>query len=68
VFRFFGWNANFLMMLALAWIPFMSIFSWQWAFWKCPRCGKAFKWIGDLFFPKHCHYCNLSMWAESPDE
>jgi hypothetical protein len=55
VFRFFGWIANFLMMLALAWIPFMSIFSWQWAFSKCPRCDKAFKWIGDLFFPKHCH-------------
>ena len=54
--------------LALVWVSFISIVSWQWAFWKCPRCGQRFKWGGDLFFPKHCHYCNLPMWAESPDE
>jgi hypothetical protein len=53
--------------LALAWIPFISIFSWQWAFWQCPRCGYAFKGIYDPFFPKRCHHCELPMWAESSD-
>ncbi|HET8925784.1 MAG TPA: hypothetical protein VFN26_22565 [Candidatus Acidoferrum sp.] len=70
--RFFHLSGNiwgmFWAILALAWIPFISISSWRWNYWQCPRCGQAFKWNGDLFFPKHCHYCNLPMWAESPDE
>lgn len=53
--------------LVLAWIPFISIFGWQWAFWKCPRCGFAFKGPVDSFFPKRCQYCDLPMWAESAD-
>ena len=72
VFSFFHLSGNIAgvvwVTLALAWIPFMSISSWRWANWKCPRCGQAFKWSYDHFFPKHCHYCNLPMWAESPDE
>ena len=68
VFRFFGWNTDFLMMLILAWIPFMSIFTWQWAFWQCPRCGYAFRGLMDPFFPKQCHHCDLPMWAVSSDE
>jgi hypothetical protein len=54
--------------LVLAWIPLIPIFGWQWAFWKCPRCGFAFKGPLDSFFPKRCQYCDLPMWAESPDE
>ena len=68
LFRLLHWNTNILMILTLAWIPFMSIFSWQWAFWQCPRCGYAFKGKFDAFFPQHCHHCGLPMWAESPDE
>lgn len=67
VFRFFRWNTDIVMILLLAWIPFISIFGWQWAFWQCPRCRYAFKGIYDPFFPKRCHYCDLPMWAESPD-
>lgn len=67
IFRLFGWDWHIASIIMLAWIPFISIFSWQWVFWQCPRCGKAFKWSGDLFFPKYCHYCKLPMWAESPD-
>lgn len=68
VFRLFGWNQKIAMVSILAYIPYMSVVAAQWNYWRCPRCGQAFKWGGDLFFPKRCHYCNLSMWAESPGE
>jgi len=68
LFRLFAWNQKIAMALILAYIPYMSVVAGQWNYWRCPRCGNAFKWSGDLFFPKHCHYCNLPMWAESPDE
>ncbi len=68
VFRLFHWDWHIAMMIALAWIPFIPIVGWQWSNWQCPRCGYAFKGKYDLFFPKRCHYCNLPMWAESPDE
>jgi hypothetical protein len=68
VFRLFDWNQRIAMVFILAYIPYMSVVVGQWNYWQCPRCGKAFKWSGDLFFPKHCHYCNLPMWVESPDE
>jgi len=68
VFRFFDWNQNIAGIIILAWIPFMSIFTWQWAFWQCPRCRYAFRGKYDLFYPKRCHYCELPMWAESPDQ
>lgn len=55
------------LILSLAWLPFMTIFISQWAFWKCPRCGFAFKGPLDTFFPKRCQYCDLPKWAESPD-
>jgi hypothetical protein len=35
----------------------MCVVAARWNYWQCPRCGKAFKWGGDLFFPKNCHYC-----------
>lgn len=53
--------------LLLAWIPFIGLFGWEWALWKCPRCGFAFKGPVDSFFPNRCQYCDLPMWAESPD-
>jgi len=68
IFRLFGWNQNVAMVFVVACIPYMSFVGFQWTFWQCPRCGKAFKGISYLFFPKHCHNCNLPMWAESPDE
>ena len=68
VFGLFHWNPYIATIIVLAWVPSISIFGWQWTNWQCPRCGQAFKWSGDHFFPKHCHYCNLPMWAESPDE
>jgi hypothetical protein len=68
LFRLFGWNQKIAMVFILAYIPYMSVVVGQWNYWQCPRCGKAFKWSGALFFPKHCHYCDLPMWAESPNE
>lgn len=68
LFRLFGWNQKIAMVFILAYIPCMSVVAARWNYWQCPRCGQAFKWGGDLFFPKHCHHCNLPMWAESPDE
>jgi hypothetical protein len=68
VFRLFHWNLDVAMIIMLAWIPFMPILGWQWSFWKCPRCGYAFKGKYDPFFPKRCHYCNLPMWAEYSDQ
>ena len=68
LFRLFGWNQKIAMVFILAYIPYMSVVAGQWNYWQCPRCGNAFKWSGDLFFPKHCHYCDLPMWAESLDE
>jgi hypothetical protein len=68
VFRFLHWNEDIGMMIVLACIPFMPILGWQWAYWQCPRCGYAFKGIYDPFFPKRCHYCDLPVWAESPDQ
>ncbi len=68
LFRFFGWNQKIAMVFILAYVPYMSLVGAQWNHWQCPRCGQAFKWGGDLFFPKNCHYCSLPMWAESPDE
>jgi len=65
VFGLFHWNPYIATIIVLAWVPSISIFGWQWTNWQCPRCGQAFKWSGDLFFPRHCHYCNLPMWAES---
>ena len=67
VFRLFGWNQKIAMVFILAYIPYMSVVGARWNYWQCPRCGQAFKRGGDLFFPTHCHYCNLPMWAESPD-
>lgn len=68
VFSFFHWNLDIAMIIILAWVPFISIFGWQWSFWQCPRCGYAFKGKYDPFFPKRCHYCDLPMWAQSPDQ
>jgi hypothetical protein len=68
VFGFFHWNFDVAMIIILAWVPLISIFGWQWAYWQCPRCGYAFKGIYDPFFPKRCHYCDLPVWAESPDQ
>ena len=51
VFRFFHWNVDFLMIALLAWIPFIPIVGWQWSFWRCPRCGYAFKAIYRSLFP-----------------
>jgi hypothetical protein len=68
VFRLFGWNQNVAMVFILACIPYMSFVGCQWTWWQCPRCGKAFKGSSYFFFPKHCHHCNLPMWAESPNE
>jgi len=67
IFRFFHWNTNIATIPILAWIPLISIFSWQWSFWQCPRCGYSFKGKYDLFFPKCCHYCELPMWETSPE-
>jgi len=67
LFRLFGWNQKIAMVIILAYIPYMSVVAARWNYWQCPRCGQAFKWSGDLFFPKHCHHCNLPMWAESPN-
>jgi hypothetical protein len=50
VFRFFGWNTDFLMMRMLAWVPLMSIFIWRWAFWQCPRRGYGFRGLTDPSF------------------
>jgi hypothetical protein len=68
LFRLFGWNQKIATIFILAYIPYTTLVYVRWNDWQCPRCGQAFKWGGDLFFPKHCHYCNLPMWAESPDE
>lgn len=68
VFRFFSWKEYIAGVIILAWIPLIPILGWQWALWKCPRCGFAFKGPLDSFFPKRCQYCDLRMWAESPDE
>ncbi len=68
VFGLFHWNPYIATIIVLAWIPFISIFGWQWAYWQCPRCGYAFKGIYDPFFPKRCYYCDLPMWAESPGQ
>lgn len=68
LFRLFGWNQKIALVFILAYIPYMSVVAGQWNYWQCPRCGKAFKWSGDLFFPKRCHYCNLPIWAESPND
>jgi hypothetical protein len=62
LFGVFGW------IFILAYTVYMSVVTARWNYWQCPRCGQAFKWGGDLFFPKRCDYCNLPMWAESPDE
>jgi hypothetical protein len=67
-FRFLRWNENVAMIIMLALIPFMPVLGWQWSFWQCPRCGYAFKGKSDPFFPKRCHYCELPMWAESPNQ
>lgn len=67
MFRLFGWNQNVAMVFILAYIPYMSIVGWQWAYWQCPRCGKSFKGRYP-FYPKNCYYCGLPKWAESPDE
>jgi len=66
--RFLQWNESVAMIIMLALIPFVPVLGWQWSFWQCPRCGFAFKGKYDPFFPKRCHYCELPMWAESPDE
>jgi hypothetical protein len=68
LFRLFGWNEKIATVFILAYIPYTTLVYVRWNDWQCPRCGQAFKWGGDLFFPKHCYYCNLPMWAESPDE
>jgi hypothetical protein len=68
LFRLFGWNEKIATVFILAYIPYTTFVFVRWNDWQCPRCGQPFKWGGDLFFPKHCHYCNLPMWAESPDE
>jgi hypothetical protein len=68
LFRLFGWNQKVAMVFDLAYLLYMSVVFTRWNDWQCPRCGQAFKWAGDLFFPKHCHYCNLPKWAESPDQ
>lgn len=67
-FRFLRWNENVAMLIMLALIPIMPVLGWQWSFWQCPRCGHAFKGKYDPSFPKRCHYCELPMWAESPDK
>ena len=67
-FRLVGWNQKIAVVFILAYVPYTSFVAGQWNYWQCPRCGKAFKWSGDLFFPKRCHYCNLPMWAESPNQ
>jgi hypothetical protein len=67
VFRFFRWNIIVCVILVLAWLPLMPVLGWQWSYWPCPRCGKAFK--GKYpFFPKLCYYCNLPKWSESPND
>ena len=66
-FRLLRWDQDVAMIVVLAWIPFMPVAGWKWSYWKCPRCGYAFKGKYDLLFPKHCHHCGLPMWAESPD-
>ncbi len=68
LFQLIGWNQKIAWVLILAYIPYVSVVAARWNYWQCPRCGQAFKWGGDLFFPKHCHYCNLPMWAESSDQ
>jgi len=55
------------MVFILAYIPYMSVVGWQWAYWQCPRCNKAFRGRYP-FYPKRCYYCGLPKWAESPDE
>jgi hypothetical protein len=64
----FGWNQKIAMVFIPAYILYISVVAARWNYWQCPRCGQSFKWSGDLFFPKHCHYCNLPMWAETPDK
>ena len=68
LFRLLGWNQDVVMVFSLAYIlVYGSVVAIQWNYWKCPRCGKEFKSGYDLFFPKSCHNCGLTMWAESPD-
>ena len=67
IFWFFGWNQKVAMVFILAYIPYMSVVGWQWAYWQCPRCNKAFRGRYP-FYPKRCYYCGLPKWAESPDE
>jgi hypothetical protein len=67
IFRLFRWNQHIAMVFIVAYVPFMSVVGWQWSFWQCPRCRKAFK--GKYpFYPKRCYYCGLPKWAESADE
>lgn len=68
MFRLFGWDQKIAMVFILAYIPYVSVVAWQWSYWRCPRCGYAFKGKYDLFFPKNCHHCGLPLWAESSDE
>lgn len=66
VFRLLHWNENIAMILVLMWIPFMPVVAWKWSYWKCPRCGYAFKGKYSLFFPRHCNHCGLPIWADGP--
>lgn len=68
LFWLFGWNQKIAMVFILAYIAGWSFMFAHWNDWQCPRCGRPFKWQGDLVFPNHCQHCNLPKWAESSAE
>lgn len=66
LFRFFGRNEDVVSVIALAYLPYISIAGWRWMYWRCPRCHNAFRgWYP--FHPKRCYHCGLPKWAESSD-
>jgi hypothetical protein len=40
-------------------IGLMTVRSWQWSFWPCPRCGCSFRGRMRMWLPKKCVYCGL---------
>jgi hypothetical protein len=44
----------------------ITIASWRYHFWPCPRCGKSFRGMRPtIWMGKSCYYCKLPKWAEA---